>query len=104
MTKKCTVSKVAYILAVVGALNWGLVGVAGLIGDGNWNVVNLLLGSWPVVENIVYVLVGLSGIVLLKGCKCATCKDGMCENCGGGAGNCKSGNCSGDMKKEEAAM
>ena len=85
MTKKCTPSSIAYWLVVIGAVNWGLVGVAGLLGDGNWNVVDLLLGSWPVVENIVYVLVGLSAIVLVKGCRCGSCKDGVCDS---GAGNC----------------
>ena len=53
---------VTFILVVVGALNWGLVGLSGLIGAGNWNVVNLILGSWPVVENLVYLLVGLSAV------------------------------------------
>ena len=51
---------IAFILLVVGGLNWGLVGLSGFIGGGNWNVVNLLLGSWPMVEWAVYVLVGLS--------------------------------------------
>lgn len=49
---------IAFVLVVVGGLNWGLVGA------GNWNVVNMLLGAWPVVERIVYVLVGVSAIAL----------------------------------------
>jgi uncharacterized membrane protein YuzA (DUF378 family) len=58
---------IAFILVVVGGLNWGLVGIGG------WNVVEALLGSWPVVEKIVYILVGLSALVLVfthkKSCK-----------------------------------
>jgi uncharacterized protein len=58
---------IAFILVVVGALNWGLVGAADV------NVVNMLLGTLPVVEKVVYVLVGLSGILLVvthrKDCK-----------------------------------
>lgn len=50
---------IAMILVIVGALNWGLVGLA------NYNVVEMLLGSWPVVLNIVYDLVGLSGLWLI---------------------------------------
>lgn len=50
------------VLLVVGALNWGLVGLASLLNMGNLNVVNLVLGSWPMVENLVYVLVGLAGL------------------------------------------
>ncbi len=62
---------VAFILTVVGGLNWGLVGIGGFTG-GDWNVVHMLLGAWPQVEWIVYILVGLSALWLLvshkKGC------------------------------------
>lgn len=54
----------AFVLTVIGALNWGLVGLGGFAG-GDWNVVRALLGSWPQVEMIVYVLVGLSALVLI---------------------------------------
>lgn len=57
-------SKLALLLALIGALNWGLVGLGGFFGA-NLNVVNLLLGSWPVVEWIVYVLVGIGGVLSL---------------------------------------
>lgn len=49
----------AFLLTVVGALNWGLVGLF------NFNLVTALLGSVPTVEKIVYVLVGLSAVYLL---------------------------------------
>ena len=51
----------SWILLVVGALNWGLIGLGGFMG-GSWNVVGMILGSWPQVEWIVYVLVGLAGV------------------------------------------
>lgn len=54
----------SYILVIVGALNWGLVAIGGFLGT-NLNVVNLLLGSWPMVEWIVYLLVGLAGVYML---------------------------------------
>ncbi|HSX39256.1 MAG TPA: DUF378 domain-containing protein [Candidatus Saccharimonadales bacterium] len=50
---------VALVLVVVGALNWGLVGLL------NLNLVMMLLGQWPMLEKLVYVLVGVSGIWLL---------------------------------------
>lgn len=57
---------VAFILLVVGGLNWGLVAVG-------YNLVESLLGSWPVVVQIVYGLVGISAIVEIvthkKSCK-----------------------------------
>jgi len=46
----------AFVLLVVGGLNWGLSALG-------YNVVNMLLGSWPMVEKIVYILVGLSAVL-----------------------------------------
>ncbi len=71
--KGCLYSTIGWWLVIIGALNWGLVGL-GYFLSMNLNVVNLLLGSWPVVEDIVYVLVGAAGIMLLIGCKCAKCR------------------------------
>lgn len=48
-------------LVIVGAINWGLVGIGNFV-DANWNLVNVLLGSFPAVESLVYVLVGLAGL------------------------------------------
>jgi uncharacterized membrane protein YuzA (DUF378 family) len=76
----CTVSLVVKVLLVVGAVNWGLVGVGSLMGS-NWNVVNLLLGSWSVVEAIVYILVGVAGVASIFGCKCKKCA-AACASCG----------------------
>lgn len=58
-----TVEMIGMILVIVGALNWGLVGLGMLLGGGtSWNVVSMLLGAWPMGEAIVYILVGLSGL------------------------------------------
>jgi len=46
----------AILLVIVGALNWGLVGLL------NFNLVTMILGSWPMLEKVVYILVGLSGV------------------------------------------
>ncbi len=50
---------VAFLLAMIGGLNWGLVGLL------NFNLVNMILGSWPIVEKIVYILVGVSAVYIL---------------------------------------
>jgi uncharacterized membrane protein YuzA (DUF378 family) len=61
-----TLHMVGWWLVVIGAINWGLIGLSALAGSGaNWNVVNLLLGGTPMIEAVVYVLVGLSGLWLL---------------------------------------
>ncbi len=63
---------VAWILVIVGALNWGIVGISQLAGS-YANVVSMLLGSWPQVELSVYALVGLAAVYELithkKNCK-----------------------------------
>jgi uncharacterized membrane protein YuzA (DUF378 family) len=71
----------ACVLVVIGALNWGLVGLGWLMGGKDWNVVHMLLGQWLQVEAIVYVLVGLAGLWKLfccfsKGCCCGKCPTG----------------------------
>lgn len=50
---------ITLLLVIVGALNWGLA-ICGV------NLVNLILGSIPVLENIVYALVAISGVYQVK--------------------------------------
>lgn len=68
---------VAFILVVVGALNWGLVGLGMFMGS-DLNLVNMLFGSMPTLEALVYVLVGLSAVYLAathsKDCKACSKK------------------------------
>ena len=51
------------VLVIVGALNWGLVGL-GEFTDQNLNLVELMLGGvmGGQIEALIYLLVGLSGI------------------------------------------
>ncbi len=67
----------AWILVIIGGLNWGLMGLGGFLGS-SWNVVHMILGSWPAVEWLVYVLVGLSAVYEI-----ATHKKN-CRQCGSG--------------------
>lgn len=47
---------VAFVLLVVGGLNWLLVGLFDM------DLVEKLLGTWPMLVKAVYVLVGLSAV------------------------------------------
>ncbi|MEN9407143.1 MAG: hypothetical protein RLZZ455_359 [Candidatus Parcubacteria bacterium] len=49
---------VTFILVIVGAVNWGLVGLM------NLNLVELLFSAMPGVVNLVYILVGASAVYL----------------------------------------
>jgi hypothetical protein len=65
-------------LVIIGGINWGLVGLGMVLGKGSaWNVVNLLLNSVPTVEAIVYLLVGVSALLMIFGCKCKKCSVSM---------------------------
>jgi uncharacterized protein len=91
MMKKCGVHKLAFVLLVIGGLNWGLVGFF------KWDLVQAIFGGWPWLVRVVYALVGLSALAMLGkrwckpcmgGCKCAPgqtdCKCGgeTCPKCG----------------------
>lgn len=52
------VDYVAFVLVVVGGLNWGLVGAF------EFNLVDTLFGEGSALSRIVYVLVGLAAIYL----------------------------------------
>ncbi|WKZ29131.1 MAG: DUF378 domain-containing protein [Patescibacteria group bacterium] len=78
----CSLHKAAWVLVLVGALNWGLVGAM------NYNLVEALLGSWPTVVRVVYILVGVSALMMLAAGKC--CMKGGCKCSDGGCGHCGS--------------
>ena len=52
---------VSWILVIVGALNWGILGITQLAGS-YVNVVSMILGAWPQLELLVYTLVGVAGV------------------------------------------
>ena len=70
---------VAFILLIVGGINWGLIGLGGFLGS-NWNVVGMIFGSLPAVEGLVYLLVGLAAVYELVKHK------GICKQCTSGGG------------------
>ncbi len=69
---------IAFLLLVVGGINWGLVGLGMFLG-GDWNLVNMILGSMPMLESLVYLLVGVSAVVIGVTHKkdCRACSSGM---------------------------
>ena len=69
--------KVCKILVLVGALNWGLVGAF------NFNLVEAVLGSVPMAERAVYIIIGLSAVMAVIG----MLKGGCCTS-GGSGGSC----------------
>lgn len=51
------------VLVIVGALNWGLVGLGQIANLGNLDLVQMTVGQVsPMATSLVYLLVGLSGL------------------------------------------
>lgn len=50
------IDTIALILVIIGAINWGLVGLF------NFNLVDTIFGSMSVISRIIYSLVGISGL------------------------------------------
>ena len=76
---KCGPAKIAWILVLIGAINWGLIGL-GYFFSANWNLVNLIFGRLMWLEALVYLLVGIAGVIVIFGCRCKRCKEG-CASC-----------------------
>ena len=53
-----TIDWIAYVLLIIGGLNWGLVGAF------NFNLVELIFGSLSWLLSVIYILVGLSAIYM----------------------------------------
>lgn len=70
LKQACILCKIVGAIAIVGCLNWGLVGLLGV------NLVERVLGEGTTVTRVVYDLVGLSGLLLLASyfMVCPACK------------------------------
>lgn len=54
------IDKIALILVIVGAINWGLIGIF------NFNLVEMIFGNMTMLARIIYALVGISGLWAIK--------------------------------------
>ncbi|MFC1801472.1 DUF378 domain-containing protein [Nanoarchaeota archaeon] len=59
MAKLKPLDWIAFVLTIIGGLNWGLVGLFDL------NLVDTIFGSISWLATIVYVLVGLAALYLI---------------------------------------
>ena len=70
LKQACTFCKVVGAIAIIGALNWGLIGLF------NLNLVDQIFGMGSVISRVIYVVVGLTGVLLLLSYfkVCPSCK------------------------------
>ena len=54
------IDKIALVLVIIGALNWGLIGLF------KFNLVEAKFGNMTLLARVVYSLVGISGVWAIK--------------------------------------
>ena len=54
------IDTIALILVIIGAINWGLIGIF------NFNLVEYIFGAMSLISKIIYGLVGISGLWSIK--------------------------------------
>ena len=54
------IDKIALVLVIIGAINWGLVGIF------NFNLVDAIFGAMSIISRIIYILVGITGLWAIK--------------------------------------
>ena len=54
------IDKIALALVIIGAINWGLIGIF------NFNLVDTIFGAISILSRIIYILVGLSGLWAIR--------------------------------------
>lgn len=83
--------QIAYVLLLIGGINWGVYGVSG------YNVVDVLLGQIPMIANLVYVFVGLSALYIILSrftlCDCKTCDSKTCATSSNSTCSCSDSSC-----------
>ncbi|MFU0823861.1 DUF378 domain-containing protein [Clostridium sp.] len=56
MYKLSLIDKISLLVIIIGAINWGLIGLF------NFNLVKFIFGAIPLLQRIIYIVIGLSGI------------------------------------------
>lgn len=54
-----TIRLISYVLVIIGALNWGLIGIFGL------DLVAAIFGDMSLLSRVIYTLVGISAFISL---------------------------------------
>ena len=49
--------KIALVITIIGAINWGLIGLF------DFNLVETLFASVDILQKIIYILVGICGLI-----------------------------------------
>ena len=70
MKKMSVLDWCAWVLVIIGALNWGLVGFF------SYDLIATIFGSMSVISRVIYALIGLGGLYAIYMCVkcCKACR------------------------------
>lgn len=69
------ITVIAMILSIIGAINWGIIGVSG------FNLVAWICYQNVIAQSIIYILVGVSALWLIAYLICSKFRVGMRYSC-----------------------
>ena len=52
-----TLQKSALVITIIGAINWGLIGLF------DFNLVEMIFGTGSLLSQMIYILVGITGLI-----------------------------------------
>jgi uncharacterized membrane protein YuzA (DUF378 family) len=52
-----TLQKIALVFTIIGAINWGLIGLF------DFNIVTAIAGDMDTLRNIIYIIIGVTGLI-----------------------------------------
>lgn len=52
-----TIQKIALVFTIIGALNWGFIGLFDL------NLVTMIFGDMTMLARVIYTIVGIAGLI-----------------------------------------
>lgn len=55
-----TIEKIALVFTIIGALNWGLIGIF------NLNLVTLIFQEGTFLTNLIYIIIGICGAISIS--------------------------------------
>ena len=59
MYKLNIIDKLSFICVLIGAVNWGLLGLL------NFNLVSAIFGAVPFLARVIYILIGISAVNII---------------------------------------
>ena len=59
MFKLSPLDKISFILVMIGALNWGLIGLT------NIDLVEVIFGNIPLIQRFIYIIIGAAAIDII---------------------------------------